>query len=543
MIEKFLIEQFNDILIALFATFILFLLNKSSISENKQAFIFLFFITVAPLLIFSQSIYNKYLNYKSPTLLFYYFSIISIMCFSGILLNGINFKFLGYSNIINNYLKYGLYFLVCFIIIHNYYVGKVKIGVIHSTTGATNAIPLVKMLKLHISKLNENGGINGRKVDAEFVNGKSDPNVYKQESQRLINEGRKVIFGGWTSADRKAMKPIVEKNNALLFYPLQYEGQECSPNIIYTGSTPNQQLEVGVRWALHNLGTNFYLLGTDSDYSRTANTIMKAVINKYGGAVLGEEYFPYGSTDYKEAVKRIMNNKSCIILNTINGTKANLAFFETMYKQYTEKNKQQKDFIPASEVYPIISFSITEHTFSVMDPKYSIGHYAVWSYFQSLRSNVNKAFVNEYKNYYTFDKYDGEASLNVVNDPMESSYIGFNLWARAVSELDELNDLEKLKEHMTENPYDAPEGEVILNYSNHLSKYVRVGMVNKDKMFDVVYNTIGPVDPRVWNLYLPGTSGLKCDHGKKLYGNRYKPGPMNLEFVREKQVGEIVKEE
>ena len=542
MIEQFLIEQFNDILIALFSTFMLYLLNKSLISENKTAFVFLFAITVAPLLIFSQAIYNKFLNYRSPHLILYYISIIGLLCFSGLLVNAVNFKFIKYTNEFTEYLKYVIYFLICFFIIHDYYIGKVKIGVIHSVTGATNAIPLVRMLKLHITKLNENGGINGRRIDAEFVDGKSDPKVYAEETQRLINEGRKVIFGGWTSADRKAMKPIVEKNNALLFYPLQYEGQECSPNIIYTGATPNQQLEVGVRWALYNLGKSFYLVGTDSDYSKTANTIMKSVINSHGGKVLGEEYFPYGSTDYKEAVKRIMNNNKCIILNTINGTKANLAFFETMYNTYKEKNKNEKVYTPIAEVYPIISFSITEHTFSVMNNKYAIGHYAVWSYFQSIRSNINRDFVNEYKDYYSFDRNDGEGELNVVNDPMESSYIALNLWARSVSELNDVDNLENIKEHMRENPYAAPEGEVILNNNNHLSKQVRVGMVNKDNLFDIVYNTVGPVDPRVWNIYIPGTAGLKCDHGRKLYGSNYKPGPMSLDVVKKKQIGTVREE-
>jgi urea transport system substrate-binding protein len=543
MIEEFLFEQFNDILIALFATFILFLLNKSFISQNKQLFVVLFTIIVAPLLIFSQAIYNKYLNYRSPNLILFYITILSIMCFSALAINSINIKIPGYSNLFNYYLKYTIYFLICFFLVHKFYMGKVKIGVIHSVTGATNAFPLVRMLKLQISKLNENGGINGRKIDVEFVDGKSDPEVYRKESQRLINDGRKVVFGGWTSADRKAMKPVFEKNNALLFYPLQYEGQECSKNIIYTGSTPNQQIEVGVRWAINNIGDTFYLIGTDSVYSRTASTIMKSVINQDGGKLVGEEFFQYGSEDYKEVVRRIINNKTCIILNTMNGTNANLAFFKDLYDAYMEKNKKEKEFIPISEVYPIISFSITEHTFSVMNPLHSIGHFAVWSYFQTIRSNINKEFVNEYKSYYSRNREDGEAGLNVVNDPMESSYIGFNLWARSVSNLDNIDDFEKIRYDMIENPYEAPEGEVILNYSNHLSKYVRVGMVNKHKSFDIVYNTIGPVDPRVWNLYLPGTSGLNCDHGRKLYGSNYKPGPLNLDYVKRKNIGIIIKEE
>jgi len=538
MFGKIYTGMFNDIFIGLFATFILILLNKSLISENKLAFIFIFLITVTPLLIFSQVIYNDYINLKSPHTILYYASIMIILSCFALVLNSVKLKLNSSFNAFNHYFKYLIFFVICYFVIHFFYIGTIKIGVIHSVTGATNAIPLVEMLKLQILKVNENGGINGRKIVADIVDGKSDPEVYKKETQRFINEGIRVIFGGWTSADRKAMKPIVEKNDALLFYPLQYEGQECSPNIIYTGSTPNQQLEVGVSWALHNLGNTFYLVGTDSVYSRTANTIMKAVIHKKGGRIAGEEYFPYGSTNYDDAVKRILTNKNCVILNKINGTSANLAFFKTLFEMYKQResktNRNDKTLIPVSEVYPIVSFSITEHTFTVMKPEYGIGHYAVWSYFQSLKSEINKKFVEEYKNVY------GEGPTKVINDPMESSFIGFSLWARAIKELDESDDLIKIREHMTENPYEAPEGEVILNYNNHLSKYVRVGMVNKNGLFDVIYNTIGPVDPRVWNIYLPGTSGLKCDHGRKLYGSSFKHGPLSLDTNEGKQIGTVI---
>jgi urea transport system substrate-binding protein len=534
MFEKFFIGQFNDLLIGLFASFMLFLLDKSRIYENKQAFVFILLTTITPLLIFSQVIYNKYLNLRATHTILYYSSIMTILCVSGLFLNSIKFNIYNASIMYNNYIKYLLFFVITYLVLHYFFIGTIKIGVIHSVTGATNAIPLVEMLKLQILKVNENGGINGRKISAEFVDGKSDPEVYKKEAQRFMDNGIKVIFGGWTSADRKAMKPIVENNDGLLFYPLQYEGQECSRNIIYTGATPNQQLEVGARWALHNLGNTFYFVGTDSVYARTAAVIMKAVINKSGGRMAGEELFPYGSTDYKDVVNRILTNKNCIILNTINGTVANTAFFKTLYEGYMEKNKNQKVYIPVSEVYPIISFSITEHTYSMMDPKYTIGHYAVWNYFQSIKSDINRDFVNEYKRFY------GVGPLKVINDPMESSFIGFSLWARAIKELDNSDDLIAIKEHMTENPYEAPEGEVILNYNNHLSKYVRVGMGNKNGLFDIVYNTIGPVDPRVWNAYLPGTAGLKCDHGRQLYGSNFRRGPLSLESNRGKQIGTTV---
>jgi urea transport system substrate-binding protein len=515
---------FNDVFISAFITFVYVMLNEILTTKFKLYFSFLFALFALPIIIFSQYHFNHFINLKSPNTMFYYGSMTTMLIAIAYGLNSIKFASFG-----NNF-KYILMFIASFILISQYYIGKIKIGVIHSVTGATNAIPVVNMLKLQVLKANVNGGINGKKIDAEFIDGQSNPEVYKNEVKRMINEGIKIIFGAWTSNDRKAIKPIIEQNDALLFYPLQYEGLECSPNIIYTGSTPNQQLEVGVNWALHNLGKEFYLVGTDGVYARNANKIMRTVIEESGGKIIGEEYFPYGSQDYTQTIDKVMALKSCIVLNTINGSVANIAFFKTLYEKYIKK-MEGKTFVPLADVYPVISFSITEHALSEMKPEHIVGHYAVWSYFQTIRSDVNKEFVNEYKSYYGKDA--------VINDPMESSYIGFNLWARAVSELDTNDDLAAIKNHMTENVYNAPEGEVILNNNHHLSKYVRVGMINKQRLFDIVYNTIGTVDPITWNKYLPGTKGLVCDHGESGYGSKFAHGPLTISNPTAYQVGQI----
>jgi urea transport system substrate-binding protein len=534
---NFFISAYNDFITAIFITFVFYFLNYINNTEYSNYFVLLFISIIAPIIIFSQAYSNPYMNLRSLSAILFYGSIILLLLLVSIGLNMIHFKNksmeLGYMH----YYKYIAIFLLSGAILRYFYIGNIDIGIIHSLTGATNAQPLVDMLKFQIFKVNANGGINGRKINAHIVDGKSDPQVYKQEVQTFINKGIKTIFGAWTSADRKAIIPIIEKNNALLFYPIQYEGQECSKNVIYTGSVPNQQLEVGSRWALHNLGAQFYLIGTDSVYPKTANKILRAVIEKNSGKVLGEEYFPYGSTDYKGVIHKIMQNPSCIILNTINGTDANKALFENLYNAYKNKNKG-KVFVPVSEVYPIVSFSITEHTFMQMKPEYVIGHYAVWSYFQSLKNKTNEEFVKEYKEFYLSKIKNGDDVHNIiVNDPMVSSYTGFSLWARAVSELDNHKNLDFIKEHMIENPYQAPEGEVVLNNNNHLSKYVRIGMGNKNKLFDIVYNTLGPVDPIVWNEYLTGSNGMKCDHGQYLYGSSFKHGPLSLETNLDKQVG------
>ena len=528
---NFFISAYNDFITALFITFVFYFLNYINTTEYNNFFVLLFIAIITPIIVFSQAYSNPYMNIKAVGTIIFYGTIIVLLLLCSFGLNWVHFKNKAIETGYLSYYKYIAMFLLTSAILRYFYIGTIDIGIIHSVTGATNAQPLVDMLNFQIFKVNANGGINGKKIKANIVDGKSDPEVYKQEVQKFINKGIKTIFGAWTSSDRKAIIPIIEKNDALLFYPIQYEGQECSKNIIYTGSVPNQQLEVGSRWALHNLGTQFYLIGTDSIYPKTANKILRAVIEKNGGKVFGEEYFPYGSTDYKTVIGKIMQNPSCIILNTINGTDANKALFETLYNTYKDKNKG-KVFVPVSEVYPIISFSITEHTFMQMKQEYVIGQYAVWSYFK-----LNEDFVNEYKDFYKSSFNDDDGHNIIVNDPMISSYTGFSLWSRAVSELDNHKNLDLIKEHMIENPYQAPEGEVVLNNNNHLSKYVRIGMGNKNKLFDVVYNTLGPVDPIVWNEYLSGSNGMKCDHGQYLYGSSFKHGPLSLENNFDKQVG------
>lgn len=543
----FFITSYNDFVTAIFITFVFYFLNYINTTEYNSYFTVLFVSIITPVIIISHLYKNPYINIKKLGTVIFYISIIALLVLSTFILNIIHFKNKTIQINYNNYYKYGIMAFMSFLILKYFFIGTIDIGIIHSLTGATDATPLVDMLNFQIFKLNANGGINGKKINPYIVDGKSDPQVYKQEVENFIKKGIKTIFGCWTSADRKAIIPTIEKNNALLFYPIQYEGQECSKNIIYTGSVPNQQLEVGCKWALHNLGTHFYLIGTDSVYPRTANKILRQVIEKNGGKVLGEEYFKYGGTDYKEVVNKIIQNPSCIILNTINGTQANKALFETLYLSYTSKNKGNP-FVPVSEVYPIVSFSITEHTFSQMKREYIIGHYAVWSYFQSIKSKKNEDFVEEYKQFYKNNSKYGNNNEDknhdvIVNDPMESSYIGFSLWARAVSELDDHKNLNNIRHHMIENPYEAPEGEVILNNNHHLSKYVRIGMGNKDKLFDVIYNTLGPVDPIVWNEYLSGSNGMKCDHGQYLYGNSFKNGPLSLEGDNiDKQVGNVEKQ-
>lgn len=527
---NFFISSYNDLTTAFFITFVFYFLNYIHSTEYKRYFIFLFITIITPIIIFSQLYANPFMNIKAFGTKLFYSLILLLLLLLSFILNAIQFKNKSFNANYELFYKYIIMFIITTFILKNFFIGVINIGIIHSITGPTNAKALVDILKFQIFKLNANGGINGKKINAEFIDGKSEPLVYMQGVQTFINNGIKTIFGAWTSNDRKSIIPIIEKNNALLFYPIQYEGQECSKNIIYTGSVPNQQLEVGTRWALHNLGTQFYLIGTDSVYARTANKIIRAVIEKNNGKVLGETYIVYGSTEYNDVVSKIMQNSYCIILNTINGTNANKSFFETLYNSYINKTKGQV-FIPVSEVYPIISFSITEDTFTKMKTDYIMGHYAVWSYFQTLKNKLNEQFVNEYKKFYK-NKHD-----IIVNDPMISSYISFALWSRAVSELDNHTDLTLIKQQMLENPYQTPAGEVILNTNNHLSKFVRIGKGNKNNLFDVIYSTLGPVDPIVWNDYLTDSSKMKCDHGQYLYGSSYKNGPLTLEVEIKKQVG------
>jgi len=356
----------------------------------------------------------------------------------------------------------------------------VRIGIIHSLTGtmAFSEKPLVEALMLAIEEINLKGGVLGHKVEAIVIDGKSDKNVFAKETERLILEEHvSAIFGCWTSACRKAVQPIVERHQNLLFYPLQYEGLEQSPSIVYTGATPNQQITPSITWALNHLGKRFFLIGSDYIFPRTANFFIKDLLRVKHAEVVAEHYLPLGSKEVAIIVDEIERLQPDVILNTINGD-SNLAFFSALKKTIA---------------IPVISYSIAEPEFAQIGSEIMEGHYAAWNYFQSIDRSENKAFIAKFK------KRFGEKIL--ISDPMEASYIGFHLWARAVEHA-QSHDPQRVKSVIRTESFNAPEGVVAVDATNlHLWKIARIGQAQKNGQFNIIWESDAPIRPVPYPSY------------------------------------------
>ncbi len=354
----------------------------------------------------------------------------------------------------------------------------IKVGILHSLTGtmAISEKSVVDATLLAIEEINHKGGLLGKKIQPIVVDGKSDWSIFAKEAERLISKEKVVtVFGCWTSASRKTVKPIFEKHNHLLIYPVQYEGLEQSPNIVYTGAAPNQQIIPAVKWSFDNLGKKFFLVGSDYVFPRTANEIIKDQVNALGGKILGEEYILLGSKDLKGIIEKIVATKPDIILNSINGD-SNIAFFKALRKAGI-----------TPETIPTISFSIAEEELRSMNIKDVVGDYAAWNYFQKLDNSDNQNFVNQFKNKYGQNR--------VTSDPMEASYFGVYLWAQAVKDIGTTN-IKAIRESIKGESFNAPGGVVYIDKDNqHTWKSVRIGKITADGQFEITWNSEKPIRP------------------------------------------------
>ena len=351
---------------------------------------------------------------------------------------------------------------------------SIKVGILHSLTGtmAISETALVDASLMAIEELNKRGGVLGRKLHPIVVDGASNWDQFALEAEDLITQHQvSVIFGCWTSACRKAVKPVIEKYNHILFYPLQYEGLEASPNIVYTGAAPNQQIIPSVHWALENIGKNIYLVGSDYVFPRTANMIIKDLLKNRNISVLGETYLPLGSHDVAELIDDIRLKNPNLIINTINGD-SNVAFFKHLPKDLKIK---------------VMSYSIAETEVLSIGTDLLQGHYAAWNYFQSINTSENLEFVENFK--IKFGQH------RVINDPMEAAYTGVHLWAQtaetAGSHLPTL-----VRAALGYQSMKAPHGVVSIDKkSQHLWKTVRIGEIMPDGQFEVVWSSGTSVRP------------------------------------------------
>lgn len=360
----------------------------------------------------------------------------------------------------------------------------IKVGILHSLSGtmAISEVSVKEAEELAIEEINAKGGVLGKKIEAIVEDGASDWPTFAEKARKLLSQDKAAaVFGGWTSASRKAMLPVFEELNGLLWYPVQYEGLESSKNIFYTGATTNQQIVPSVTWLLQNKGTKFFLLGSDYVFPRTANKIIKAQLAAEGGQTVGEEYTPLGHTEFSTVISKIKAAKPDVIYNTLNGD-SNVAFF-----------KQLKDAGITAKDIPVMSVSVAEEEIKGIGADVLAGHYAAWNYYQTTDTPENKTFVAAYKEKYGQDR--------VTADPIEAGYNAVYLWAAAVEKAGS-TDVDKVREAAKGIEFNAPEGKVTIDgETQHLYKKVRIGEVQPDGQFKEVWSTPDPVKP---DPYLKG---------------------------------------
>lgn len=316
----------------------------------------------------------------------------------------------------------------------------IKVGILHSLSGtmSISETSLRDAELMAIEEINANNGVLGKKIVPVVEDGASDWPTFAEKAKKLLERDKvATIFGCWTSASRKAVLPVVEKYNGLLWYPVQYEGLESSPNIFYTGASANQQIVPAVEWLLKQGKKRFFLLGSDYVFPRTANKIIKAQLKAMGGEVVAEEYTPLGHTDYSTIINKIKTSKPDVVFNTLNGD-SNVAFF----KQLNAAGITAKDI-------PTMSVSIAEEEIRGIGPEYVKGHYAVWNYFQSVDTPENKEFVRKFKERYGQNR--------VTADPIEAAYFQVYLWAKAVEKAGS-TEVDKVRQAAKGIEFKAPGG-------------------------------------------------------------------------------------
>jgi len=355
----------------------------------------------------------------------------------------------------------------------------IPVGVLHSLSSfmAISEVSVKDAELLAIEEINAAGGVLGKQLKPIVEDGQSDWPTFAEKAQKLISEDKvAVTFGGWTSASRKAMLPVFERNKALLYYPVQYEGLEASPYIFYTGATTNQQIIPGLEFLKEELDVKtLFLVGSDYVFPRTANKEIKAWSKANGMKIVGEEYSPLGNTEYATTINKVKQANPDAVFQTINGD-SNVAF----WKQFTNAGLDSKKL-------PVISVSTAEDEVRGVGIKNIVGQYVAWNYYQTTPGKRNEEFVKAYKAKYGSDR--------VTDDPIEAGYVAVHLWAKAAEKAGS-TDPEKVKEASKGLTYDAPEGLVTIDGDNqHIYKTARIGKLRPDGLIDTVSESDEPIKP------------------------------------------------
>jgi len=385
----------------------------------------------------------------------------------------------------------------------------IKVGILHSLSGtmAISETALKETALMTIEEINKKGGVMGKKLEAVVVDPASNWPLFAEKARQLLTQEKvAVVFGCWTSVSRKSVNPVFKELNGLLFYPVQYEGEELEKNVFYTGAAPNQQAIPAVEYLMSKDGGSakrFVLLGTDYVYPRTTNKILRAFLKSKGvaDADIMEDYTPFGHSDYQTIIAKIKKfaseGKKTAVVSTINGD-SNVPF----YKELGNAGLKATDV-------PVVAFSVGEEELRGVDTKPLVGHLAAWNYFQSIKNPTNDAFIKMYRDWAKKQKLP-KADTVVTNDPMEATYVGIHMWKQAVEKA-KTTDVDKVIAAMGGQKFKAPSGfEIKMDEKNHhLHKPVFIGEVKADGQFNVVWKTKGPVKAAPWSPYIPGNDKKK----------------------------------
>jgi urea transport system substrate-binding protein len=387
--------------------------------------------------------------------------------------------------------------------------GTIKVGVLHSLSGtmAISETVLKDTVLMAIDEINAKGGVLGKKLEPVVVDPASNWPLFAEKTKQLLTQDKvAVIFGCWTSVSRKSVLPVVEELNGLLFYPVQYEGEELSKNVFYTGAAPNQQAIPAVEYLMSKEGggaKRFVLLGTDYVYPRTTNKILRAFLKSKGvkDSDIDEKYTPFGHSDYQTIVadiKKFSAGGKTAVISTINGD-SNVPF----YKELGNAGLKAKDV-------PVVAFSVGEEELRGVDTKPLVGHLAAWNYFQSVKNPANDEFVKKWGAYAKAKGIAGHKDKPLTNDPMEATYIGVYMWKQAVEKA-KSTDVDKVIAAMAGQTFKAPSGFTAKmdEKNHHLHKPVFIGEVKADGQFNVVWKTPGPVKAKPWSPYIEGNDKKK----------------------------------
>ncbi|SIP88231.1 urea ABC transporter substrate-binding protein [Marinobacterium stanieri] len=378
----------------------------------------------------------------------------------------------------------------------------IKVGVLHSLSGtmAISETTLKDTVLMMIEEQNKKGGLLGKQLEPVVVDPASNWPLFAEKTRELLTQEEvDVIFGCWTSVSRKSVLPVLEELNGLMFYPVQYEGEESSKNVFYTGAAPNQQAIPAVDYLMNELEVERWVLaGTDYVYPRTTNKILEAYLKDKGVAAedIMINYTPFGHSDWQSIVSDIKKfggeGKKTAVVSTINGD-ANVPFYKELGNQGV-----------SSEDIPVVAFSVGEEELSGIDTGPLVGHMAAWNYFQSVDTDLNSEFIQKWH------AFTGDEN-RVTNDPMEATYIGFNMWAQAVTDAG-TTDVDEVEQAMIgQEVPNLTGGTAVMNKNHHLSKPVLIGEIQDDGQFEVVWETDGVVAGDAWSDFLPGSKDLLAD--------------------------------